>query len=71
MGTSLMTLVSLADVDKDAVCNDGSPAGYYIANGTGAGGAHMQRGVAGVSLHARMLRQPVCVHASRVRRLRC
>jgi hypothetical protein len=37
--TSTLNLVSLADVDPDAVCNDGSAAGYYYAPGSGAGGA--------------------------------
>ena len=37
MGTSTLTLTSLADVDRDAVCNDGSAAGYYYAPGTGEG----------------------------------
>jgi hypothetical protein len=37
MGTSTLTLTSLTDVDHDAVCNDGSPAGYYFAPGTGEG----------------------------------
>ena len=32
-----LTLTLLTDVDRDAVCNDGSPAGYYYAPGSGDG----------------------------------
>jgi hypothetical protein len=32
-----MTLHFLNQTDPDAVCNDGSPAGYYIAPGSGSG----------------------------------
>lgn len=32
-----LTLTLLTDVDRDAVCNDGSPAGYYFAPGSGDG----------------------------------
>ena len=35
-GTSTLTLVYLADVDPLATCNDGSPAGYYFAPGSGS-----------------------------------
>jgi len=33
-GTSTLTLTSLASTDVNAICNDGSPAGYYYAPAT-------------------------------------
>ena len=39
-GTSTMYMHSLLDVDPMAVCNDGSPAAYYYAAGTGSGAFH-------------------------------
>lgn len=36
-GVSVMTENSLAHVDQLAVCNDGSPAAYYFAPGSGDG----------------------------------
>jgi hypothetical protein len=39
LGTSTLTLNWLTAIDPLAVCNDGSPAGYYFAPGTGDAGA--------------------------------
>jgi hypothetical protein len=38
-GTTTFTLNWLTDVDPLAVCNDGSPAAYYFAPGSGSSGA--------------------------------
>ena len=39
-GTSTMFMHSLMTVDPLAVCNDGSPAAYYYAAGSGTGAYH-------------------------------
>jgi hypothetical protein len=39
-GTSTMFMHSLMTVDPLAVCNDGSPAAYYLAEGSGTGAFH-------------------------------
>jgi hypothetical protein len=38
-GTTTFTLQWLTDIDPLAVCNDGSPAAYYYAPGSGSSGA--------------------------------
>ena len=36
-GTSTLSVEWLDDIDSNAVCNDGSPAAYYFAPGSGDG----------------------------------